>query len=303
MPARESTILSPAVRTLYPFEGKVLDVDAGRLHYLDEGAGDPLLMVHGNPTWSFYYRDLVLALRDRYRCVVPDHLGCGLSDKPSDWGYTINDHVDNLVRLIDELDLRRATLVVHDWGGVIGYLAALRRPGRFARFVVFNSGVFLLPLPRALTVFRLPLYGPIVIRGLNAFLHAGLRYAVVHKERFRGAVREGYLAPYDTWAHRVAVLRFVQEIPIEPHHPNRQLLPELDRQLPSLAGFPHLIVWGRKDWVFHEGYLQGWRERFPNAEVHVLEDASHWVVEEASDRVIPMVEEFLNRHPIAVGEA
>ena len=304
MLGHDRPVLSPAVRALYPFEGKTLAVDGGhRLHYLDEGSGDPLLMVHGNPTWSFYYRDLVSAFRDRYRCIVPDHIGCGLSDKPSSWGYRISDHVDNLVRLIDELDLRRATLIVHDWGGAIGYLAAMKRPERFKRFIVFNSGVFLLPLPRALTVFRLPLYGPAVIRGLNGFLRVGLRYAVVHKERFQGAVREGYMAPYDTWSNRVAVLRFVQEIPLEANHHNRRILDELDENLPKVASFPHLIVWGRKDWVFHEGYLDGWRQRVPDAEVHVLDDASHWVVEEAAERIIPMVDDFLKRNPIAAGEA
>jgi haloalkane dehalogenase len=284
---------------LYPFEGKRLRLERGHeLHYLDEGSGDPILMVHGNPTWSFYYRDVVTALASKNRCIVPDHLGCGLSDKPHDGGYTIPDHVDNLVQLIEELDLRNATLMVHDWGGAIGYLAALRCPGRFKRFVVFNSAVFLLPLPKALTVFRLPLYGPIVVRGLNGFLRFGLRYAVVHKERFQGAVREGYMAPYDSWDNRIAVLRFVQEIPIEAKHPNRRLLPELDEQLPTLSSMPHLIVWGKRDWVFHQGYLAGWRERFPDAEIHVLDDAAHWVVEEAPERIIPLVREFLERHPI-----
>lgn len=305
MPASPNQpVLSPAVRSIYPFKGSTVTTPDGHLlHYLDEGSGDPLLMVHGNPTWSFYYRNVVTALRDRYRCIVPDHIGCGLSDKPSAWGYRIPDHVDNLVHLIDQLDLHRATLVVHDWGGAIGYLAALQRPERFKRFVVFNSAVFLLPLPRALTVFRLPLYGPAVIRGLNGFLRFGLRFAVVHKDRFEGPVREGYLAPYDTWANRVAVLRFVQEIPIEPGHPNRSLIPELDRNLHKFQSMPHLVVWGRKDWVFHEGYLQGWRERFPDAEFHVLEDASHWVVEEETDRVVHLVSDFLDRNPIAEGDA
>lgn len=299
-PSRKTPALSQRVRELYPFQGRFLSLPNGhRLHYLDEGAGETLLMLHGNPTWSFYYRDLVRGLSGTRRCVVPDHLGCGLSDKPAAWGYRITDHVDNVVRLVDELDLRDVTLVVHDWGGAIGYLAALRRPDRFRRFVVFNSAAFLLPLPAILRAFRLPLYGPVVVRALNGFLLGGLLLMPAKRERFRGAVREGYLAPYGSWDERVAVLRFVQEIPIEKDHPNRRLLRELEDGLGLLRDRPHLIVWGAKDFVFHRGYLEEWRRQFPAAEVHVFDDASHWVVEEAHERILPLVREFLDRHPLS----
>lgn len=265
---------------------------------MDEGEGKPLLMVHGNPTWSFYYRDLVKALSPDYRCVVPDHIGCGLSDKPQDWSYTIADHTRNLVRLVEGLDLRDVTLLVHDWGGPIAYAAALRLPGRFKRFVVFNSAVFFLPLPMALIMLRIPVFGSVLVRGVNAFQRVGFRLAVGHRERFRGAVAAGYMAPYDSWANRIAILRFIQEIPIEPNHPNRRLLEELEAGLPSLAALPHLVVWGKKDWVFHSGYLEGWKQRVPTAEVHELDDVSHWVVEEASERVLPLVRNFLAKHPV-----
>jgi pimeloyl-ACP methyl ester carboxylesterase len=292
--------LPPAVRELYPFQGRDLVLSSGlRMHYLDEGAGETLLMLHGNPTWSFYYRDLVKSLRGEFRCVVPDHIGCGLSDKPQDWPYRIEDHVANVVELVEALDLRDVTLVVHDWGGAIGYASALRLRERFKRFVVFNSAAFFLPLPRALTALRLPLFGPLVIRGLNGFQRVGFRVAVGHRERFRGAVLDGYMAPYDTWANRIAILRFVQAIPIEPDHPTRALLAELERGLPDLKDSPHLVVWGMRDWVFHPGYLEGWKERFPDAEVHAFDDASHWVVEEAGERALPLLRDFLSRHPLA----
>jgi pimeloyl-ACP methyl ester carboxylesterase len=288
--------LPPGVRALYPFAGQQLRLTSGhRLHYLDEGAGPPLLMLHGNPTWSFYYRELVLALRDRYRCVVPDHLGCGLSDKPPGWRYRIADHRDNICELVTALDLQDATLVVHDWGGPIGYLAALEHPERFRRFVVFNSTVFLMPLPRALTALRIPGYGSLVIQGLNGLLRAGLWTSVVHRRRFTRDVRAGYLFPYDSWAHRKAIRRFVEEIPVEPHHPNRQLLGDLGQRLHEFAGRPHIVIWGLRDRVFHPGYLDGWRERFPSAEVHALTDASHWVVDEAPERVVALVSDFLAR--------
>jgi len=289
--------LPPAVRDLYPFEPRHLQLACGhRMSYVDEGTGPPLLMLHGNPTWSFYYRSLVLGFRDRYRCIAPDHIGCGLSDKPQDWSYRIPAHVDNVCELIERLDLRDATLVVHDWGGPIGYLAALRLAARFRRFVVFNSTVFLQPLPWLVTMTRIPLYGPFVIRGLNGFLRTGLLTSIANPARFTRGVRAGYLFPYDSWAHRIAIWRFVQEIPLERGHPNRPLLDELERQLTVVKQRPHLIVWGLQDRVFHRGFLAGWRERFPTAEVHELADASHWVVDEAPERIIALLRTFLNNH-------
>ncbi len=297
--SERSAALSPAVRELYPWSGHTLEVEGGhRLHFLDEGEGPTLLMVHGNPTWSFYYRELVKGLGDGFRCVVPDHLGCGLSDKPARWGYRVPDHVDNLCALIEALDLRDVTLVVHDWGGAIGYAAAIRMPERFRRFVVFNTGAFLLPLPLSLRALRIPGYGHGVVQGLNGFLRLGMRFAVGHTDRFEGAVRQGYFAPYATWADRQVIRRFIEEIPIERDHPNRALLQTLDQGLPTLLDRPHQVIWGLKDWIFHPGYLEGWKQRLPHGEFHVLEDCSHWVVEEASERILPLMSDFLERHPL-----
>ena len=288
--------LLPEVGSLYPFTSRYLSLRCGqRMHYLDEGSGPPLLMLHGNPTWSFYYRNLVRGLRDRYRCIVPDHIGCGFSDKPRGWSYSIQAHADNLVELVSALDLRGFTLAVHDWGGPIGYLAALQFPERVGRFITFNSAVFLLPLPRLLTMMRLPFIGPLLIQGLNCMLRAGLGPGMVHRERITAGVRAGYLAPYDSWAHRKAILRFIQEIPVKKNHDNRRLLTELERQVRQFADRPHLLVWGLQDPVFHRGYLAGWRQRFPAAEVQEISDAGHWVLEEVPDRILTVVRDFLSR--------
>jgi cis-3-alkyl-4-acyloxetan-2-one decarboxylase len=289
--------LSPEVRELYPWEGTYAEVgDGHRMHYLDVGEGPPVVMVHGNPTWSFYYRELIRDLSRDHRCIVPDHIGCGMSDKPADWGYGIADHVDNLALLLQQLDLEDATLVVHDWGGAIGYAAALRHLGTFRRFVVFNTAAFYLPLPFALRALRLPLYGPLMIRALNGFFPMGWKLATVQKQRFTAAVREGYLAPYGSYANRRAILRFIQEIPIEANHPTRALVGELEQGLPQLVKHPHLVCWGLKDPVFHPGYLAAWREWVPGGEFHEYEDAGHWVLDELPDRIVPLVREFLDRN-------
>lgn len=288
--------LPQPVRALYPFESRWLPLRCGhRMHYLDEGTGPPLLMLHGNPTWSFYYRDLVRELRNHYRCIVPDHIGCGFSDKPQDWDYRIPSHVENVLELAEHLDLAGVTLVTHDWGGPIGVLAAIRSPARFARFVTFNTGATLLALPRALTLLRHPAVGGFVIQRLNGMVRAGLAATRLNGRRLAPAVRQGYLLPYSTAANRLGILRFVQEIPLEPGHPNRGLLAMMARDSNTLAARPHLAIWGMRDPVFGPPYLAHWLQRFPAAEVHRFTGAGHWVVEEAASQILPLMREFLAR--------
>ncbi len=294
---------APVAPELYPFRPNHLAVSGGRLHYLDEGdkSAPVMLMLHGNPTWSFYYRDLVRAFRDTHRVVVPDHLGCGLSDKPQDWEYRLKNHVENVVRLIEELDLRNITLVVHDWGGAIGMGAAVQRPDRFARFVVFNTGAFQgSKMPFLIGLARIPGFGPLAIRGFNAFVKGALATCAVHKEKLTPEIRAGYLAPYDSWENRVGNLRFVEDIPMDAGHPTFAVLADIDAGLAKLRGKPMLIIWGAKDYVFDDWFFAEWKKRFPEAQTHYVEDAGHFVVEDAGDRIVPWMRAFLaERAPVS----
>jgi haloalkane dehalogenase len=292
--------LPEPVRAHYPWEGHDLALTSGfRLHYLDEGTGETLLMVHGNPTWSFYYRTLVQGLMDDYRCVVPDHIGCGLSDKPQDWPYNLADHVDNLCQLIEHLDLHDITLVVHDWGGAIGFGAATRMPERFKRFVVFNTAVFMGPIPWALKLVHVPVVGSVLVRGLNGFVRGGLIASIADRKRMRNGVGQGYLAPYNTWRTRVANHRMVLDIPVDENHPTWQPLHAIDAALPVFRDHPMLIVWGEQDFVFTNWFRDEWVKRFPDAELHSLPDCSHWIVEDAHERIVPWMRDFLQRNPLA----
>lgn len=285
-------------RPLYPFASHTLPLSSGRLHYLDEGTGEPLLMVHGNPTWSFYWRNLILAFRDRCRAVAPDHMGCGWSDKPQAYPYCLSTHIFNLVQLIEHLDLRGVTLLVHDWGGAIGLGAALRVPDRIARLVLFNTGAYPPPfIPWRIRICRTPWLGPWAIRRLNLFARAALRMAVHNRERMTPQVRAGLLAPYDSWEHRVAIERFVADIPAHGRHPTWQVLEEIERGLPSLADRPVQLIWGMRDWCFRPECLDRFLAVFPAAEVHRLGDAGHYVIEDAYEEIIPLVEAFLSAHP------
>ncbi len=284
---------------LYPFDSHFLSLDSLRYHYLDEGSGQTLLMVHGNPTWSFYWRNLVAAFRGNYRTVVPDHIGCGLSDKPQDYPYTLGRHVANLVQLVQRLDLTRVTLLCHDWGGAIGLGAALAVPERFSRFVLFNTAGFPPPfIPLRIRACRTPVLGRLAVRGLNAFARAALWMATEKPRRMTPEIKAGLLAPYDSWAHRVAIHRFVCDIPMTRRHPTWQTLAEIESGLPSLEASPIQLIWGMKDWCFTPACLERFLGVFPSAEVHRLQDAGHYVLEDAHEEIVPLVGRFLENHPL-----
>lgn len=286
------------VNTLYPFRNHVYDLDGLRYHYLDEGKGNPVVMVHGNPTWSFYYRNLVMALRETHRTVVPDHIGCGYSDKPTDeqYSYTLSRRVADLTRLINHLNLDEITLVVHDWGGMIGLSWAVRHLDRVKRLVIMNTAAFHLPrgksFPVALTLARTPLFGALLVRGGNAFSRGANRFCVT-QHAMSDAVARGYLEPYSSWKTRIAVHRFVQDIPLKPTDPSYAYIEETSSRLHLLEPLPMLICWGMRDFVFDKDFLAEWEHRFPHAEVHRFDNAGHYVLEDATDEIVSLIQTFL----------
>jgi len=286
--------LTGSFRRLYPFESHFLEIDGRRMHYVDEGQGPPVVLLHGNPTWSFYYRDLIRGLRDHHRVIAPDHIGCGLSDKPWDYPYTLATHIANLERLMDALDLRDVTLGIHDWGGAIGMGWAVRHVERIRRLVIFNTAAFLGGrMPFRIRICRWPILGEMAVLGMNAFARAATRMACTRR-RMTPEVKCGYLLPYDSYAHRIAVLRFVRDIPTDSRVPSFGVLQEIEQCLPQLAHLPTILFWGMKDFCFTPRYLDEWRRRFPKAVVYSFHDAGHYVVEDAADRILPLLSTFIN---------
>jgi len=292
-----------APEKLYPFESHWLDIGGHRLHFLDEGPRDApvVLMVHGNPTWSFYYRNLVLALRDRYRCIVPDHIGCGLSDKPGDaqYSYTLAQRISDLGALMDHVKSDKPVhMIVHDWGGMIGFGWAVERPAQIASMVIANTAAFPLPsekkLPAALWLVRNTKLGALLVQGLNAF--SGLAAHVAFKKPVTAEVRKGYTGPYDNWDNRIATLRFVQDIPLGPDDPAFQIVQATEARLPDFADKPCLLAWGEKDFVFDLHFLNKWKRIFPNAEVLSYPDCGHYIFEDAGQPLTQAVSDFLDKN-------
>jgi haloalkane dehalogenase len=285
-------------RRLYPFQGNTLPVGQETMHYLDEGAGEPILMLHGNPTWSFLYRNLVRDLSaEGFRCVAPDHIGCGFSSKPQVYRYQLGQHIENLEALVETLDLRGITLVLHDWGGAIGMGFATRHADRIKRIVVLNTAAFLSQrIPRRINLCRLPLFGALAIRGLNGFAGPATRMATTRRGGLPREVARGYLRPYGNWHDRVATLRFVQDIPMTPRHPSYAVMAGIEEKLGLFGETPMLICWGGKDFCFDDEFLRRWRMEFPRAQVHRFADAGHYVLEDAYEPILPLVRAFLGEN-------
>jgi olefin beta-lactone synthetase len=287
------------VNSLYPFQSHYLDRRGVRLHYLDEGSGPAVVMLHGNPTWSFYYRNLVTALRGEYRCIAPDHIGCGLSDKPplERYDYSLQTRIDDLEALLDHLNVSECSLVMHDWGGMIGSAWAVRHPERVSALVVMNTSGFRIPsgkrFPFALWLGRNTLLGTLLIRGLNLFCKRTASFGVQCKP-MSPEVRAEYLRPYDSWANRIAVSQFVKTIPLKPGDPGYDIVLATENGLDKLCDKPMLLAWGMRDFVFDHHFLAEWQRRFPAAEVMRFDDAGHYVLEDAGEEIIPRVRKFLN---------
>lgn len=268
------------------------------MHYVDEGQGSPVLMVHGNPTWSFYFRELIKGVRSDNRAIAIDHVGCGLSDKPTDYPYSLRRHIQNLVELIDTLELSNTTLVAHDWGGAIGLGAMLHRREVFDRIILLNTGAFPPPyIPFRIRVCRWPVIGQWGVQGINQFARAATTMATEQPGGLPPEVAAGYLAPYDNWNHRQAIYEFVRDIPPGRSHPTWQLLEQIEDGLSGLSQLPIQLIWGMKDWCFRPECLDRFLRHWPDAEVMRIESAGHYVLEDATAAVVDRVVEFLKQDP------
>jgi haloalkane dehalogenase len=270
---------------LYPFASRFADVAGCRIHYIDEGSGPALLLLHGNPTWSFLYRQVVLQLRDRHRCIAVDHPGFGLSAAPAGYGYTPAEHADVLEKLLLELDLRDVTMMVQDWGGPIGFAVATRHPERFAGFVIGNTWAW----PKSdvgTQLFSRLLGGPIgrrLILNHNVFVERILPGGV-RRTTLTERVMNAYRGPFPTPASRRPTAVFPREILA-----SRPFLAHIEGDLPKLRDRPALLVWPTKDVAFRERERRRWEQLFPDHQTVLLEGAGHYIQEDAPGEIVAAI--------------
>lgn len=278
-----------------PYASHWCDLAAGKMHYWDEGAGRPVLFVHGNPTWAYYWRAVINRLEGQARCVAVDHLGCGLSEKSGEF-FRLADRISHLVEFIERMELRDVTVVAHDWGGAIALGAVQAARERFAGCVLLNTGAW--PpetIPRRIAMSRIPLLGQLAIQGGNGFQRAAFRMATTQPGGLSRSDRRVYESPYPDWASRAAMHHFVQDIPAGPRHPTHATLAEIERRLPELADLPMTLVWGMQDWCFDEKCLRRLQRALPHADAVELAGAGHWVAEDAPAAVAEAIARQLTR--------
>jgi pimeloyl-ACP methyl ester carboxylesterase len=274
----------------YPFDSHFLPIENNILHYVDVGSGQTILMLHGNPTWSFFYRNLAKHFSKDFRVVVPDHMGCGLSSRPQDYEYTLKTHIDNLCLLVDKLNLSDITLVVHDWGGAIGMGLATRYPHLIKKMVVMNTAAFRsIEIPARINILKNPI-GQWFIRSFNGF--AGPATFMATTKGLSPLIKKGFTLPYHDYESRIATAKFVQDIPMNDTHPTYQTLKEIEEKLPTIKA-PVLLLWGEKDFCFTMNFQKRWLNIFPNAKSITYPEAGHYLIEDEKSAVISEIEKFL----------
>jgi haloalkane dehalogenase len=274
----------------YPFESHFFKIEKNNLHFLDEGSGEAILMLHGNPTWSFFYRNLTKYFSKNYRVIVPDHLGCGLSDKPQDFSYTLNEHIKNIEKLVLKLDLKDITLIVHDWGGAIGMGLATRHPTLIKKIVVMNTAAFISSdIPTRINILRNP-FGEWAIRQFNGFSYPATFMSTTKK--LSPIIKKGFTLPYHDFESRIATAKFVQDIPMEETHTSYSTLKNIENKLSDLK-VPMLFLWGEKDFCFTMKFLKRWQEFYPQAKTRIFENAGHYLIEDELVEVTKEIDAFL----------
>ncbi len=280
---------------LYPFTPKRFETGHGEMSYLDEGprSDEAVVMVHGNPTWSFFYRDVVRAISPTMRCIAPDHLGCGLSDKPQEWDYTLPNHIANLTALLESLQLKRIHLIVHDWGGPIGLGALLPQTERLGRVVILNTAAFAdTQVPWRIRLCRAPLIGELLVRGLNGFAWPATWMSVTRTLPMD--VKRGFLFPYDSWTTRIATHRFVQDIPSGHGTGSDHSLELIEANLPKLQHHEVKILWGGEDFCFNRHYFARWTKLLPRASATLLDEVGHYLIEDGGRRVTDAIAQHVS---------
>lgn len=286
--------LPESVAAIYPFERNYFETPAGRMHFVDTKSGSrgTVVLLHGNPSWSFLWRDLIQALAAQgFRCIAPDHIGMGLSDKPQSY-LTLADRIAHVEALLAHLGIEKFSLCVHDWGGAIGCGVAGRHPGKIEKLVITNTAAFRSQnIPRRIALCKLAGIGPSLVKYFNAFAWPATFMSVTKK--LSAAVKAGFLLPYASPRERTAVANFVRDIPLDASHPTYETLCAVEKGLENLADKPMLIAWGGRDFCFDDTFYAEWVKRFPKAKTLYCENAGHYLLEDAGDKIIPAVCAFL----------
>jgi pimeloyl-ACP methyl ester carboxylesterase len=285
----------------YPFAPHYLDINGFQMHFVDEGDGEPVLLLHGDPTWGYLWRRFIPILAPHRRCIVPDQMGMGKSGTPeSPYPYRLRNHIANLEALVLQLDLHELTLVLHDWGGPVGLGMATLHPHRIRRLVLMNTWAFApwpgAPFPKLIELIR-SARGEKFVLEKNGYLEPAFLGTTHHPEKLTEIIMDAYRAPFPTPASRRALLCWSRDIPVHETDPSYAEMKQIEERLPRFNRTPTLLVWGMRDPVLPESVLRMWQQIYPHAITHEIDDASHFLQEDAPDLIVSFTQEFLDANP------
>ena len=293
----------------FPFKSNIKEINGFDMHYVDEGKGEPIVCVHGEPTWGYLYRKFITELSKKNRVVVPDHMGFGKSDVPQDKPYVLAQHVDNLTKFLLKLDLKNITLIMQDWGGPIGFGFATRNPDLIKRIVILNTGVGVFPegMP--------PWYEDLKFEGvpdlgneeiynktlsdMKSFIPLMFKYAIYNQDKVTPTMLKAYTAPFPNKESTIGAVAFPKDIPIGFLHPSAKFMLETFKNLKKLADRPKILIWGLKDPIFPKLVIDLWKSIYRDLKnsIHLIDNASHFLQEDAPEEIIGYIKSFLEKNP------
>lgn len=283
----------------WPFAPHFQAVQGFQMHYVDEGDGEPVVLLHGEPTWGYLYRKFIEPLAEDYRVIVPDHMGFGKSEGPLDKPYQLSQHVHNLNELLLELELSDITLVLHDWGGPIGLGFATHHPENVKRLVILNTGIGVMKEGTRTWISALKEQGLYrdFMGNMDANIGTLLAGGVVHKEVLTDTVLRAYRAPFPDRESCIGAMAFPLDIPVGDRHPSSGTTYAILKRLDVLADKPKVQIWGMQDPVFPARVFESWQSRYPDIEVHCIDDAAHFLQEDAPAGIVGIMLDWLARNP------
>ncbi len=285
-------ISKKSIENLYPYESKFIKLGSYNLHYLDEGKGNVILMLHDFPMWSFEFRFLVKEFSATHRVIAIDLMGFGLSDKPPRYDFKLENHIDNIERVVNHLDLADITLVGHGWGCTAGLGFAVRNTHKVKAFSIINATAF--------STFRLPLRIRIGrVPWLAGKFDIPLRlYKLECRRAMPSDLAEAYLLPYTEKGAEIPMYKFLEDIPCSPESDSTDTILEIETGLWLFKHYPICIIWGMKDWLFSPGNLKKWMAAYPDAEVHKFDKAGRFIIEDAPIEISNILKNFFSKHNI-----
>jgi len=275
----------------FPFKPHLAEINGFRMHYVDEGEGEPIVCLHGMPTWSYLYRNFIEKLSKNNRIIAPDQMGFGKSDTPLNLPYKLEQHVDNFTKLLLKLDLNDITLVFQDWGGPISFGFAVDYPERIKRLIIMNTSVGVMRADRK------PWYKPMEEKGIyEQFIKntaALVKSGMYQKDKFTEDMKKAYNAPFPVDDFYIGALAWPKDIPIGDSHPSAKKMSYIRNNLSKLTEKQKILIWGMKDVIFPPKTIGWWQKIYPDIAVHKIEDAGHFLQEDAPFEIIKIIKTFI----------